>query len=107
MLVCGWCNERVIPTKNLAIGWLLLWLLLGVVGVFAYLIYWTGKPGAICPLCEGDVYGRAEKDFGSVWLRLTGINVIPDSPDLEKSFAAAADARKAKARERRRQVASP
>ena len=58
LLICGWCNEKVIPTKEIEFGKVILWLLLGVIGVFAYLIYWSGKPGTICPLCGGDVYGR-------------------------------------------------
>ena len=28
VLVCGWCNERVIPTKELNVGVIIPWLLL-------------------------------------------------------------------------------
>lgn len=106
MLTCGWCSEQVIPTRN--INWLLLIALLffGVLGGLVYLAVWIGKAATICPLCEGDVYGRAEVGPGG------GMFVFEDgwrdlnAPDLEEAFDNESRLRIARARRWRRPIAS-
>lgn len=109
MLTCGWCFEQVIPTRN--INWFLLVALLffGVLGGLVYLAVWIGKAATICPLCEGDVYGRAEvvSDYsGRMFVFGHGWHNI-NSPNLEEEFDTESKLRIARARRRRRPVASP
>lgn len=106
MLTCGWCSEQVIPTRN--INWFLLIALLffGVLGGLVYLAVWIGKAATICPLCEGDVYGRAEVVIGGETFVFEYGYCDPNDPNLAEAFDTEAKLRIARARHRRRPVAS-
>ena len=108
MLTCGWCFEQVIPTKNM--NWFLLIVLLffGVLGGLVYLAVWLGKAATICPLCEGDVYGRASivSDWSGGMLGFEhGWHELND-PNLEEAFDIESKLRISRARHRRRPIVS-
>jgi hypothetical protein len=106
LLICGWCSEQVIPTKE--IDWIIfiVLLLFGILGGILYLIYWAGKPGEKCPLCKGDIYGRLDTQMeGGIQVVVAeGRYYSMDSPDLREVLEAEAKKRVALARRGRRRI---
>ena len=91
-------------------NWFLLIVLLffGVLGGLVYLALWLGKAATICPLCEGDVYGRAEvvSDWRGEMLGFEHGWRDLNAPDLEEAFDNESRLRIARARRWRRPIAS-
>ena len=107
MLICGWCSEQVIPTKE--IDWIIfiVLLLFGVLGGILYLIYWAGKPGEKCPLCEGNVYGRADLEpsyYNADHVVYKGVAYYRGSSELEEALEAETKERVALAQWSRRRT---
>ena len=100
-LTCGWCSEQVIPDKEVNWGLFSLLLLLGLLGGILYLIYWAGKPGMRCPLCNGDVYGRVGEPA-----YIDGVHYYHNQAIPEDVIQAEINRRVARARERRVRASS-